>query len=79
MPIYEYECQACGARVEKLIRNPADVPAVCEKCGAPKPRKALSAFSVARPATGRGAASCKSCADSPACPYSGGGCACAGE
>jgi putative FmdB family regulatory protein len=78
MPIYEYECRACGARMEKLIRNPADVPVVCEKCGAAKPRKALSSFSVARPAAGKGAA-CKSCADSPACPYSGGGCGCAGE
>lgn len=77
MPIYEYECRSCGARMEKLIRAAADVPTVCDQCGAPKPRKALSAFSVASPAAGKSAAACKSCADSPACPYSGGGCGCA--
>jgi putative FmdB family regulatory protein len=73
MPIYEYECSKCGGRVEALIRNKADVPVKCVKCGG-KLAKALSRFSVsaagpAMPAHEPSAA-CSSC-PSGACPYSG--------
>jgi putative FmdB family regulatory protein len=34
MPIYEYRCAACGARVEVLVRSPTTTPS-CPKCGSP--------------------------------------------
>jgi putative FmdB family regulatory protein len=75
MPIYEYECAKCGARVERLIRNPADVPKACPSCGAKPLRKALSAFSVGAAVAGHPghepSAACASC-PSGSCPYSGG-------
>ena len=33
MPIYEYECQACGERVEVLQRVSDEPLAECESCG----------------------------------------------
>jgi len=73
MPIYEYECEECGNRIERLIRNAGDVPKACEKCKG-RLRKALSSFSVS--STGPGAkhepsAACSTCS-SGSCPYSGG-------
>jgi putative FmdB family regulatory protein len=42
MPLYEYECDACGARFE-LIRKFSDPPAeTCKKCGAGPVRKLVS-------------------------------------
>lgn len=34
MPIYEYHCHGCRARVELLVRSSDDVPS-CPTCGAP--------------------------------------------
>lgn len=43
MPIYEYECQACGHRLEKLQKI-ADAPLIdCPECGAAGLRKLVSA------------------------------------
>ena len=42
MPLYEYECDACGARFE-LIRKFSDPPlTVCPTCGKEKVRKLVS-------------------------------------
>jgi putative FmdB family regulatory protein len=42
MPLYEYECDACGARFE-LIQKFSDPPAeTCKKCGAGPVRKLIS-------------------------------------
>jgi putative FmdB family regulatory protein len=72
MPIYEYECQKCGTRLERLIRRPDDVPKSCPECGG-KVRKALSAFSVSMaPSHEPSPSRCASC-PSGACPYSGAG------
>lgn len=43
MPIYEFECTACGHRFEELMRLSDPDPAVCPSCGAPQVRKRLSA------------------------------------
>ena len=73
MPIYEYECAKCGFRFERLIRNQAaDVPDKCPKCGARKPGKAFSAFSVGAAAPTKSGDACATC-PSGSCPYSGGG------
>jgi len=34
MPIYEYLCQDCGTKFEKLVRRSADAPETeCPSCG----------------------------------------------
>ena len=46
MPIYEYECPACGARFElRLDINESDNGMKCPSCGAKKPRRIMSLFS----------------------------------
>ena len=61
MPIYEYQCRACGHRFERLHRGgtatPAATAAACERCGKPADRQ-MSWFGV-----GGGAASDRSNAD----------------
>ncbi len=42
MPIYEYQCEACGERVELLQRFEDPPPAACAHCGGAM-RKLLSA------------------------------------
>jgi putative FmdB family regulatory protein len=47
MPLYEYVCQACGERFEKLIRsitNPAKI--VCPSCASAAVERALSTFAT---------------------------------
>ncbi len=45
MPIYEYVCQDCGEKYEKLVRSStAKVELVCPKCSSPRGIKALSLF-----------------------------------
>lgn len=44
MPIYEYACQHCGARFEKLVRG-EERPA-CPHCQGTELEKQLSAFAV---------------------------------
>ena len=62
MPIYEYSCQDCGTKFEKLVRRTADVPGIeCPSCGKQHLRQELSTF--AAPANG-GSKS----ADLPSCP-----------
>jgi len=46
MPLYEYECEACGATFEK-IRKFSDPPLeVCEKCGKGPVRKLISSPAI---------------------------------
>jgi putative FmdB family regulatory protein len=46
MPLYEYECEACGSRFEK-IRKFSDEPlAVCDKCGKGPVKKLLSSPAI---------------------------------
>ena len=43
MPIYEYECAACGARFERLQKRSDPDPVECPTCGKPKVRRKISA------------------------------------
>ncbi len=43
MPIYEYQCEACGHKMEKLQKVSDEPLIVCPECGAPKLRKLVSA------------------------------------
>lgn len=44
MPIYEYLCEDCGTKFERLIRN-GDVPA-CPSCGESHLKPELSTFAA---------------------------------
>jgi putative FmdB family regulatory protein len=43
MPVYEYDCAACGRRVSVFLRSiNAAEPEKCPECGQPALRKAIS-------------------------------------
>jgi len=66
MPMYEYVCESCGSRHEKLRRySERDEAASCGQCGG-EAHRALSAFAVSRGGASTGATA------SPAACYSGG-------
>jgi putative FmdB family regulatory protein len=44
MPIYEFECEECGARFEELLAAEAE-PAPCPRCGARWTRRLISSVS----------------------------------
>lgn len=49
MPLYEYECSACGERFEKLVAaSEKDSGGACPECGDPAER-IPSGFAVAMP------------------------------
>ena len=41
MPIYEFECEECGARFEELVAAGTEV-AACPECGSTRTRRLLS-------------------------------------
>ena len=43
MPIYEYECQACGHQMEKMQRMADDPLKDCPECGKAELKKLISA------------------------------------
>lgn len=61
MPIFEYRCEGCGKRFEKLVRGDEDVR--CPDCGSGGVTKLFSRFGVKSgdkfiPSTG---SSCNTC------------------
>jgi putative FmdB family regulatory protein len=46
LPLYDYDCAACGRRFEVIHGVHADSPAVCPLCGSGPVRKAISAPTV---------------------------------
>ena len=47
MPIYEYRCDDCGTKFEKLVRRSADVPGLeCPSCGKNHLTQELSTFAA---------------------------------
>ncbi|HTX36429.1 MAG TPA: zinc ribbon domain-containing protein [Bryobacteraceae bacterium] len=47
MPIYEYRCEDCGTKFEKLVRRQAEVPGVeCPSCGQKHLKQELSTFAA---------------------------------
>jgi putative FmdB family regulatory protein len=46
MPVYEFECEECGARFEELA--PSDTPGLpCPECGSARTRRLMSPVSPA--------------------------------
>ncbi|MDF4023675.1 zinc ribbon domain-containing protein [Luteibacter sp. PPL201] len=43
MPIYEFQCQACGHRFERLQKISDADPSTCPSCGEPRVGRLLSA------------------------------------
>ena len=52
MPIYEYRCGGCDARVDVLVRHGVSTPA-CPHCSAPLTNKLFSAPYISRGLTTR--------------------------
>ena len=47
MPIYEYRCEDCGTKFEKLICRQAEVPGLeCPSCGQKHLKQELSTFAA---------------------------------
>ena len=45
MPIFEYLCEDCGAKFEKLVRNVPDAPELrCPSCGETRLKQEFSTF-----------------------------------
>ena len=61
MPIYEYRCQDCGTKFEKLVRRSTDVATLeCPSCGKQRLDQELSTF-AAHASSGTKAAPMPSC------------------
>jgi putative FmdB family regulatory protein len=45
MPIYDFDCRACGHRFEELVKNVDDRPK-CPECGAPEAQRRFSPFAA---------------------------------
>lgn len=43
MPIYEYQCAACGHRFERIMKSGAEAPA-CPACSATETKKIVAPF-----------------------------------
>ena len=43
MPIYEFQCNACGHRFDRLQKLSDPDPSVCPTCGAPQVQRQISA------------------------------------
>ena len=52
MPFYEYQCEACGNRVEALQKISDDPLVYCPKCNEPSLKKLISAAAFRLKGTG---------------------------
>ena len=73
MPIYEYICESCQTKFEKLLRSMNTTEAAaCPKCGHKKTTRQFSSFAVGAgassgPSDSHGAG-CGCCSAAPSCP-----------
>ena len=63
MPIYEYLCEDCGTKFEKLVRRPGDA-VECPSCGQNRLKTEFSVFAAHSNGAAKGAAS----SSFPSCP-----------
>jgi putative FmdB family regulatory protein len=70
MPIFEYRCEECGKKFEKLIYREADeAELTCPECGKAHPHRELSTF--AAHTGGRSSSSAPRCPSGGMCPTPG--------
>jgi putative FmdB family regulatory protein len=70
MPIYEYSCQDCGTKFEKLVRRDSDA-LECPSCGKNHLQQELSVFSAHTHAGHNHQAAAPSCPSGGCCPNAG--------
>ncbi len=46
MPLFEYRCEACGKRFEKLVLGGREAEIVCPDCGSAEAERQLSTFAT---------------------------------
>jgi putative FmdB family regulatory protein len=73
MPIYEYVCDECGERYERIVMNQKQA-ITCPKCSSAKKTIQLSVF--AAPSNGNKSSADSSSISSPGGGCCGGGCGC---
>jgi putative FmdB family regulatory protein len=54
MPIYEYQCEACGKRSSALLSSYSSPDPACPHCGKPALRRMVSMFATASSGEGDG-------------------------
>lgn len=68
MPLYEFQCEACGKDFEELVRN-ADEQVLCPACGKDRVHRKLSRFAFKCEGgvmkTTAGGSSCATCRPGP--------------
>jgi len=70
MPIFEYRCEECGKKFEKLIyRSSDEAELVCPECGKQHLKRELSTF--AAHTNGRGSDNFPQCPNGGMCPTPG--------
>jgi putative FmdB family regulatory protein len=69
MPLYEYQCKACGHRFEALVYRSAQ-PTTCPLCQSKELERLLSAFAMSGSGTAKGD-SCSMRAPSGGCSTGG--------
>jgi putative FmdB family regulatory protein len=72
MPIYEYVCDECDTRFEKIVINKQQEIA-CPQCASPRATIQLSVFAAANGSSASGSSSSGSSGGGSCC---GGGCGC---
>jgi len=71
MPIFEYSCQSCGLRFEKLVRRENSGNGLqCPSCGGDQLRKEFSTF-AAHASAGKGESPAPMCPSGGVCPTPG--------
>ncbi len=66
MPIYEYKCDSCGTKFEKLMRRSGDMEGLaCPDCGQQHLSQQYSTFAAH---AGTGASSSGFASEGPSCP-----------
>jgi putative FmdB family regulatory protein len=72
MPLYEFDCAACGQTFERLVRTTDWRGTPCPHCGSKKLTKRLSTFAPQAGPSGAAPAA------TPTCPTTGRACGCVG-
>ncbi len=63
MPLYEFVCQKCGKRFERLVAAGKEKDVVCDGCGSGEVQKMISCFGIGGGSNKikASASSCSSC------------------
>jgi putative FmdB family regulatory protein len=71
MPIYEYRCEDCNAKFEKLVRRTETAELTCPSCGQRRLSLQLSTFAAHTGASGNRSSEAPMCPSGGVCPTPG--------